>query len=220
EGEVETTAGVSVGSVHLNPRYAAIGANPETEAPTDTEASYGDGDIPTDTVPLQAVPGDEDGKTGHEDTKPLRTGSGEGEEDDDLGEEVGKRSFLGWIITGLVIIALTVGGFCADSYVSNQYSAADDDGRVSLYRGHEPGPDRAQSSRGHHGHRGRKPQQLFAGPSARVHPRRLPRCGRPHHRQPAQGGRALHRGDGQCRGLHEPDRPCSLSAELVLGRPQ
>lgn len=135
EGEVETTAGVSVGSVHLNPRYAAIGANPETEAPTDTEASYGDGDIPTDTVPLQAVPGDEDGKTGHEDTKPLRTGSGEGEEDDDLGEEVGKRSFLGWIITGLVIIALIVGGFFAYNYVSNQYYVADDDGKVSLYRG-------------------------------------------------------------------------------------
>src|SRR5699024_7333724 len=80
-------------------------------------------------------PGDEDGKTGHEDTKPLRTGSGEGEEDDDLGEEVGKRSFLGWIITGLVIIALIVGGVFAYNYVSNQYYVADDDGEVSLYRG-------------------------------------------------------------------------------------
>src|SRR5699024_8995893 len=106
EGEVETTAGVSVGSVHLNHRYAASGPINETSAPTDTEACYDDGESPTDTVPLQAVPGDEDGKTGHEDTKPMRTGSGEGEEDDDLGEEVGKRSFLGWIITGLVIIAL------------------------------------------------------------------------------------------------------------------
>src|SRR5699024_2754852 len=46
-----------------------------------------------------------------------------------------KRSFLGWIITGLVIIALIVGGFFAYNYVSNQYYVADDDGKVSLYRG-------------------------------------------------------------------------------------
>ena len=36
EGEVETAEGISVGSVHLNPRYAAIGANPD--AAVDTEA--------------------------------------------------------------------------------------------------------------------------------------------------------------------------------------
>nr|WP_216629634.1 protein phosphatase 2C domain-containing protein [Brevibacterium renqingii] len=135
EGEVETPAGVSVGSVHLNPRYAAIGENTEAESPADTATHYGDGDVPTDTVPLQAVSGDDDPKARDGATQPLRTGPGDEEEEDDLDEEVGKRSFLGWIITGLVIIALAVGGFFAYNYVSSQYYVAADEGKVSLYRG-------------------------------------------------------------------------------------
>jgi serine/threonine protein phosphatase PrpC len=141
EGEVETPEGVSVGSVHLNPRYAAIGADTEADAPTETNPNFGDGDVPTDTVPIQEVDGDEDDEARDGTTQPLRAGSSEKsaeaseDEEDDLDDEVEKRSFLGWIITGVVIIALIVGGFFAYNYVSNQYYVADDDGKVSLYRG-------------------------------------------------------------------------------------
>ncbi|UVI36136.1 PP2C family protein-serine/threonine phosphatase [Brevibacterium spongiae] len=138
EGEVETPAGVSVGSVHLNPRYAAIGANPETdsEADPDAHANYGDGDVPTDTVPLQSVDSAEDDDVEARDgtTQQLRTKSA-ADEEADLDDEVEKRSYLGWIITAIVIIALAVGGFFAYNYVSNQYYVAAEDGKVSLYRG-------------------------------------------------------------------------------------
>ncbi|TGD12926.1 serine/threonine-protein phosphatase [Brevibacterium sp. S111] len=138
EGEVETPGGVSVGSVHINPRYAAIGANPETEpaADTDTQAAYEDAEIPTDTVPIQAVDGeaDEDVEAQDGTTRQLRTKTA-ADEEDDLDDEVEKRSYLGWIITAIVIIALAVGGFFAYNYVSNQYYVAAEDGKVSLYRG-------------------------------------------------------------------------------------
>ncbi|MGO3178351.1 MAG: protein phosphatase 2C domain-containing protein [Brevibacterium linens] len=137
EGEVETTEGVSVGSVHLNPRYAAIGANPDTEATVDTEAheTFPAGDVSADTAPIHTVDG-EDREPRDGTTQPLRTNTAaEAEEEADLDDEVEKRSYLGWIITAIVIVALAVGGFFAFNYVSHQYYVADDDGRVSLYRG-------------------------------------------------------------------------------------
>jgi hypothetical protein len=67
-------------------------------------------------------------------TRQLRTKTA-ADEEDDLDDEVEKRSYLGWIITAIVIIALAVGGFFAYNYVSNQYYVAAEDGKVSLYRG-------------------------------------------------------------------------------------
>nr|WP_216657169.1 protein phosphatase 2C domain-containing protein [Brevibacterium sp. CT2-23B] len=135
EGEVETTEGVSVGSVHLNPRYAAIGANPDAEAAADTEAhaTFAEDDVSADTAPIQAVDG-EDVEAQDGTTQQLRTNTA-ADEEADLDDEVEKRSYLGWIITAIVIVALAVGGFFAYNYVSHQYYVADDDGKVSLYRG-------------------------------------------------------------------------------------
>lgn len=135
EGEVETTEGVSVGSVHLNPRYAAIGANPDAEAAVGTEAhaTFAEDDVSADTAPIQAVDG-EDVEAQDGTTQQLRTNTA-ADEEADLDDEVEKRSYLGWIITAIVIVALAVGGFFAFNYVSHQYYVADDDGKVSLYRG-------------------------------------------------------------------------------------
>ena len=135
EGEVETTEGVSVGSVQLNPHYAAIGANPDAEAAVDTEAheTFADNDVSADTAPIQTVDGEDvDARDGT--TQQLRTNTA-ADEEADLDEEVEKRSYLGWIITAIVIVALAVGGFFAYNYVSHQYYVANDDGKVSLYRG-------------------------------------------------------------------------------------
>ncbi|WP_166828936.1 PP2C family protein-serine/threonine phosphatase [Brevibacterium limosum] len=135
EGDVETTEGVSVGSVHLNPRYAAIGASPDTEASVDTEAhgALAEADVSADTAPIHAVDG-EDVEARDGTTQQLRTDTA-AEEEADLDDEVEKRSYLGWIITAIVIVALAVGGFFAYNYVSHQYYVANDDGKVSLYRG-------------------------------------------------------------------------------------
>ncbi|MGC2939011.1 MULTISPECIES: PP2C family protein-serine/threonine phosphatase [unclassified Brevibacterium] len=135
EGDVETTEGVPVGSVHLNPRYAAIGANPDTEASVDTEAheTFADGDVSTDTAPIHTVDG-EDVEARDGTTQQLRTDAA-ADEEADLDDEVEKRSYLGWIITAIVIVALAIGGFFAYNYVSHQYYVANDDGKVSLYRG-------------------------------------------------------------------------------------
>lgn len=135
EGEVETTEGVSVGSVHLNPGYAAIGANPDAEAAVDTEAheTFADNDASADTAPIQTVDG-EDVEARDGTTQQLRTNTA-ADEEADLDDEVEKRSYLGWIITAIVIVALAVGGFFAYNYVSHQYYVANDDGKVSLYRG-------------------------------------------------------------------------------------
>ncbi|MFE1082922.1 protein phosphatase 2C domain-containing protein [Brevibacterium sediminis] len=135
EGEVETTEGVSVGSVHLNPRYAAIGANPDAEAAVDTEAhaTFAEDDVSADTAPIQTVDG-EDVEARDGTTQQLQTNTA-ADEEADLDDEVEKRSYLGWIITAIVIVALAVGGFFAYNYVSHQYYVADDDGKVSLYRG-------------------------------------------------------------------------------------
>ncbi|SDR87853.1 protein phosphatase [Brevibacterium siliguriense] len=135
EGEVETAEGVSVGSVHLNPRYAAIGANPDAEAAVDTEAheTFEGGDVSADTAPIQTLDG-EDVEAQDGTTQQLRTNTA-ADEEADLDDEVEKRSYLGWIITAIVIVALAVGGFFAYNYVSHQYYVANDDGKVSLYRG-------------------------------------------------------------------------------------
>nr|WP_209044059.1 protein phosphatase 2C domain-containing protein [Brevibacterium marinum] len=145
EGTVETAQGSAVGSVHVNPQYAMIGANTDAEeAPTDAEPHYGDGDIPTDTVPLQAVSDADKQEPTAEVVPPSQrtdraaSDTDEATKEDDLDaddDEVEKRSYLGWIIAGIVIIAIAVGGFFAYNYMNNHYYLTELDGKVTLYRG-------------------------------------------------------------------------------------
>ncbi|RBP67300.1 protein phosphatase [Brevibacterium sanguinis] len=161
EGSVETPTGVAVGSVEINPQYARIGTDPGGDASTEALNQFGDGDVPTDTVPLQMVadsdepeptaeavlPSRRDAKTREIETKTREIETGESRaasadsetaEGDDLAaddDEVDKRSFLGWIITAIVIIALAVAGFFAYNYISNHYFLTSVDGKVTLYRG-------------------------------------------------------------------------------------
>ncbi|MGO2016834.1 PP2C family protein-serine/threonine phosphatase [Brevibacterium aurantiacum] len=149
EGTVDTVQGSSVGSVHLNPKYAAIGMNTEADAEADeaaaeTQPHYGNGDIATDTVPLQAVSGSEKQEPTAEVVPPSqRTDTespdrDEATEEDDLDaddDEVEKRSYLGWIIAAIVIVAIAVGGFFAYNYMNNHYYLTNLDGKVTLYRG-------------------------------------------------------------------------------------
>ncbi len=149
EGTVETPVGIAVGSVQVNPQYAQIGTNASDDAPTESLQHFGDGDIPTDTVPMHMVPDSDDQEPTAEvapasqreeatreiETRPESADTAEGDDldaDDDEGE---KRSYLGWIITAIVIIALAVGGFFAYNYVSNHYYLTAVDGKVALYRG-------------------------------------------------------------------------------------
>ncbi|MGJ7560545.1 protein phosphatase 2C domain-containing protein [Brevibacterium casei] len=145
EGSVDVPQGIAVGSVHVNPQYATIGTRPEGEAST-AQHDFGGGDVPTDTVPLQTVTdASAPCETGQEPTAEVPAGSvrtavdteAETSEGDDLdGDDEGeKRSYLGWIIAGIVIIALAVGGFFAYNYISNHYYLTNDGGRVTLYRG-------------------------------------------------------------------------------------
>lgn len=144
-GEVDVPQGISVGSVHVNPQYATIGTRPEGEAPT-AQHDFASSDVPTDTVPLQAVTdGAAPGESGQEPTAEMPAGSlrtavdtedePAGEDDLDGEEEKEKRSYLGWIIAALVVIALAVGGFFAFNYINNHYYLTSDNGRVALYRG-------------------------------------------------------------------------------------
>lgn len=165
EGTVETAQGSAVGSVHLNPQYATIGTSAVGDAPTEAVPHYGDNDdVPTDTVPLQAVDNEDkqeptaevvppsqrtDSPDSEESEAPRRgsrragsrkakTGAAVSAEEDDLDaddDEVEKRSYLGWIIAGIVIIALAVGGFFAYNYMDNHYYLTNNDGKVTLYRG-------------------------------------------------------------------------------------
>lgn len=147
EGTVDTVNGGSVGSVHLNPKYATIGTNTDTdadEATAETQPHYGNGDIPTDTVPLQAVSASEKQEPTAEVVPPSqRTDTespdrDEATEEDDLDaddDEVEKRSYLGWIIAAIVIVAIAVGGFFAYNYMHNHYYLTNLDGKVTLYRG-------------------------------------------------------------------------------------
>ncbi|MDN5657884.1 PP2C family serine/threonine-protein phosphatase [Brevibacterium sandarakinum] len=145
EGTVDTVQGSSVGSVHVNPQYAAIGANTDAEeAPAETQPHYGDGDLPTDTVPLQSVSDSDRQEPTAEVIPPSqRTATAtsdrdEPTEEDDLDaddDEVEKRSYLGWIIAAIVIIAIAVGGFFAYNYMNNHYYLTNLDGKVTLYRG-------------------------------------------------------------------------------------
>ncbi|WP_413332582.1 PP2C family protein-serine/threonine phosphatase [Brevibacterium sp. GP-SGM9] len=157
EGTVDAPSGTPVGSVQVNPQYATIGTNPDGQIPAETQPIYGDGDIPTDTVPMQAVSGDAQEPTAEVVPPSQRTDADSsaesaasesdrtksaaqrlGTEEDDLDaddDEVEKRSYLGWIIAGIVIIALAVGGFFAYNYISNHYFLTSDEGKVTLYRG-------------------------------------------------------------------------------------
>ncbi|MDN5634274.1 MAG: protein phosphatase 2C domain-containing protein [Brevibacterium sp.] len=145
EGTVDTVQGSSVGSVHVNPQYAAIGANTDAaEAPAEPQPHYGDGDLPTDTVPLQSVSDSDKLEPTAEVIPPSqRTATAtsdrdEPTEEDDLDaddDEVEKRSYLGWIIAAIVIIAIAVGGFFAYNYMNNHYYLTNLDGKVTLYRG-------------------------------------------------------------------------------------
>lgn len=145
EGTVDTVQGSSVGSVHLNPKYASIGMNTDAdEATAETQPHYGNGDIPTDTVPLQAVPGSDKQEPTAEVVPPSQrtdtetSDRDEPTEEDDLDaddDEVEKRSYLGWIIAAIVIVAIAVGGFFAYNYMNNHYYLTNLDGKVTLYRG-------------------------------------------------------------------------------------
>ncbi|WP_375294971.1 protein phosphatase 2C domain-containing protein [Brevibacterium sp.] len=156
EGTVETPIGIAVGSVQINPQYAQIGTNGSTDAPTESLQHFGEGDVPTDTVPMHTVPESEgqepsaeatpssqqdDADHGTAKTKEIETravdtaDTAEGDDLDADDDEVEKRSYLGWIITAIVIIALAVGGFFAYNYVSNHYFLTAVDGKVALYRG-------------------------------------------------------------------------------------
>ncbi|HCG54616.1 MULTISPECIES: PP2C family serine/threonine-protein phosphatase [Brevibacterium] len=143
EGTVDTVQGRSVGSVHLNPKYATIGKNTDAdEATTQTQPHYGNGD--TDTVPMQSV-SDSDRQEPTAEVVPTaqRTTTetsdrDEPTEEDDLDaddDEVEKRSYLGWIIAAIVIVAIAVGGFFAYNYMNNHYYLTNLDGKVTLYRG-------------------------------------------------------------------------------------
>ncbi|SDS37237.1 protein phosphatase [Brevibacterium sandarakinum] len=145
EGTVDTVQGNSVGSVHVNPQYAAIGTNTDAEeAPAETQPHYGDGDLPTDTVPLQAVSDSDKQEPTAEVIPPSQRTATETSdrdqptEEDDLDaddDEVEKRSYLGWIIAAIVIIAIAVGGIFAYNYMNNHYYLTNLDGKVTLYRG-------------------------------------------------------------------------------------
>ncbi|MGO2423108.1 MAG: PP2C family protein-serine/threonine phosphatase, partial [Brevibacterium aurantiacum] len=145
EGTLDTVQGSSVGSVHLNPKYATIGMNTDVDEPTtETQPHYGNGDIPTDTVPLQTVSGSDKQEPTAEVVPPSQRTDSESSdrdapaEEDDLDaddDEVEKRSYLGWIIAAIVIVAIAVGGFFAYNYVSNHYYLTNQDGKVTLYRG-------------------------------------------------------------------------------------
>lgn len=145
EGTLDTVQGSSVGSVHLNPKYATIGMNTDVDEPAaETQPHYGNGDIPTDTVPLQTVSGSDKQEPTAEVVPPSQRTDSESSdrdapaEEDDLDaddDEVEKRSYLGWIITAIVIVAIAVGGFFAYNYVSNHYYLTNQDGKVTLYRG-------------------------------------------------------------------------------------
>lgn len=145
EGTVDTVHGSSVGSVHLNPKYATIGTNPDVdEATTETQPHYGNGDIPTDTVPLQAVSDSDKQEPTAEVVPPSQRTDTETSDRDELTEEddldadddeVEKRSYLGWIIAAIVIVAIAVGGFFAYNYMNNHYYLTNLDGKVTLYRG-------------------------------------------------------------------------------------
>lgn len=145
EGTVETAQGKSVGSVHLNPQYATIGTRPDGDAAT-AQHDFANTDIPTDTVPLQTVTDAGSGDSGQEPTAEVPAGSvrtltedetedaAESDEDDEP-EDVEKRSYLGWIIAAIVIIALAVAGFFAYNYINNHYYLTNENGQVTLYRG-------------------------------------------------------------------------------------
>ncbi|MDN5609476.1 MAG: serine/threonine-protein phosphatase, partial [Brevibacterium sp.] len=145
EGTLDTVQGSSVGSVHLNPKYATIGMNTDVDEPTtEPQPHYGNGDIPTDTVPLQTVSGSDKQEPTAEVVPPSQRTDSESSdrdapaEEDDLDaddDEVEKRSYLGWIIAAIVIVAIAVGGFFAYNYVSNHYYLTNQDGKVTLYRG-------------------------------------------------------------------------------------
>ena len=144
EGTVETAQGGSVGSVHLNPQYASIGAHADGEASPDTQPYYGNGDAPTDTVPLQSVTDSEKQEPTAEVVPPSQRTDGQTSSDADAAEgddldadddEAEKRSYLGWIIAGIVIIAIAVGGVFAYNYMNNHYYLTSLDGKVTLYRG-------------------------------------------------------------------------------------
>ena len=145
EGTLDTVQGSSVGSVHLNPKYATIGMNTDVDEPAaETQPHYGNGDIPTDTVPLQTVSGSDKQEPTAEVVPPSQRTDSESSdrdapaEEDDLDaddDEVEKRSYLGWIIAAIVIVAIAVGGFFAYNYVSNHYYLTNQDGKVTLYRG-------------------------------------------------------------------------------------
>ncbi|PCC54245.1 PP2C family protein-serine/threonine phosphatase [Brevibacterium aurantiacum] len=145
EGTLDTVQGSSVGSVHLNPKYATIGMNTDVDEPAaETQPHYGSGDIPTDTVPLQTVSGSDKQEPTAEVVPPSQRTDSESSdrdapaEEDDLDaddDEVEKRSYLGWIIAAIVIVAIAVGGFFAYNYVSNHYYLTNQDGKVTLYRG-------------------------------------------------------------------------------------
>lgn len=145
EGTLDTVQGSSVGSVHLNPKYATIGMNTDVDEPAaETQPHYGKGDIPTDTVPLQTVSGSDKQEPTAEVVPPSQRTDSESSdrdapaEEDDLDaddDEVEKRSYLGWIIAAIVIVAIAVGGFFAYNYVSNHYYLTNQDGKVTLYRG-------------------------------------------------------------------------------------
>ncbi|MDN6134042.1 MAG: protein phosphatase 2C domain-containing protein [Brevibacterium sp.] len=145
EGTVDTVQGSSVGSVHVNPQYASIGTKPDAdEAPTEAQPHYGNGDIATDTVPLQGVSDSDKQEPTAEVIPPSQrtdtetSDRDEPTEEDDLDaddDEVEKRSYLGWIIAAIVIVALIVGGLFAYNYMNNHYSLTTLDGKVTLYRG-------------------------------------------------------------------------------------
>lgn len=145
EGTLDTVQGSSVGSVHLNPKYATIGMNTDVDEPAaETQPHYGNGDIPNDTVPLQTVSGSDKQEPTAEVVPPSQRTDSESSdrdapaEEDDLDaddDEVEKRSYLGWIIAAIVIVAIAVGGFFAYNYVSNHYYLTNQDGKVTLYRG-------------------------------------------------------------------------------------
>ncbi|WP_350270078.1 PP2C family serine/threonine-protein phosphatase [Brevibacterium sp. CBA3109] len=143
EGTVDTVQGSSVGSVHLNPKYATIGTNTDAdEATTQTQPHYGNGD--TDTVPIQPVSDSDRQEPTAEVVPPAQGTATETSdkdaptEEDDLDaddDEVEKRSYLGWIIAAIVIVAIAVGGFFAYNYMNNHYYLTSLDGKVTLYRG-------------------------------------------------------------------------------------